>query len=73
LSEEENAAVARRLSGRSIDRLARGVAESPWGRRRREVAAYRVRKAPRDAARLTGDQEARRRAQELIRADAAAR
>jgi S-DNA-T family DNA segregation ATPase FtsK/SpoIIIE len=52
LSEADNAAVARRLSRQRIDQLARGVAESPWARRLREVTAYRVRKAPRDAVRL---------------------
>jgi S-DNA-T family DNA segregation ATPase FtsK/SpoIIIE len=113
LLEEENAAVTRPLPGLGIDWplarvvvLAREVAQSPWCTRLRAVAAYRVRKAPRDAARLCwfflrgharwiakgwtwathgdlradaraarliGDREARRAAQELIRADAAAR
>jgi DNA segregation ATPase FtsK/SpoIIIE, S-DNA-T family len=106
LSEEDNAAVARRLSGRGIDLLARELIPSPWCRQLRVVAAYRVRQAPRDAvrlcwfflrgharwiakgwtwathadlradvraARLAGDREARRAAQELIRADARAR
>ncbi|MGH3754270.1 MAG: hypothetical protein ACRDRP_16555 [Pseudonocardiaceae bacterium] len=113
LSEQENAAVARRLLGRGsqwplarVVGLAHAAARSPWSRQLRAVAAYRLRKAPRDtarlcwfflrgngrwvakgwtwathgdlradarAARLIGDSETRRGAQERIRADAAAR
>jgi S-DNA-T family DNA segregation ATPase FtsK/SpoIIIE len=113
LSGQDNAAVARRLSSRGTDRplarvvaLVHRVARSPWGAQLRALAAYRMRKAPRDAARLCwfalrghgrwiakgwtwathgdlradaraarliGDREIRRAAQELIRADAAAR
>jgi DNA segregation ATPase FtsK/SpoIIIE, S-DNA-T family len=102
LSEEESAALLARR-GRSRPRA---VADSPWTARLTAVAAYRVRAAPRDAARLCwfflrgharwiakgwiwathgdlradaraarliGDRDARRAAQELIRADAAAR
>lgn len=97
LSEAENAEVAAFLSGRGL---------SPRTAQFTTVTAYRVRKAPRDAARLCwfflrghgrwiakgwtwvthgdlradaraarliGDREARRAAQELIRADAQAR
>ncbi len=97
LSEAENAEVAAFLSGRDL---------SPRTAQFTAVAAYRVRQAPRDAARLCwfalrghtrwiakgwtwathgdlradaraarliGDREARRAAQELIRADAQAR
>jgi DNA segregation ATPase FtsK/SpoIIIE, S-DNA-T family len=111
LSEEENAEVTARLSGRDrlpaqVVMLARAVARSPQSARLKAMAAYRLRQAPRDAvrlcwfflrgharwiakawcwathadlradaraARLAGDREARREAQELIRADAAAR
>jgi DNA segregation ATPase FtsK/SpoIIIE, S-DNA-T family len=101
-SEEESAALLARR-GRSRPRA---VADSPWTARLTAVATYRVRAAPRDAARLCwfflrgharwiakgwiwathgdlrsdaraarliGDRDARRAAQELIRADAAAR
>ena len=113
LSEEENAAVAGRLLGRGVDRLAprvvvlvRAVGQHPRTVQVTAVAGYRLRKAPRDvtrlcwfalrghgrwitkawtytthgdlradarAARLAGDQEARRSAQETIRADSRAR
>jgi S-DNA-T family DNA segregation ATPase FtsK/SpoIIIE len=113
LSDEENAAVAGRCLGRGVDRLAprvgvlvRAVAASPRTAQLTAVAGYRLRKAPRDiarlcwfalrghgrwitkawtytthgdlradarAARLAGDQEARRTAQETIRADSRAR
>jgi DNA segregation ATPase FtsK/SpoIIIE, S-DNA-T family len=102
LSEKDSTAL---LSGRGRW-SARGVVDALWTARLRAVAAYRVRTAPRDAARLCwfvlrgharwiakgwawathgdlradaraarliGDRETRRRAQELIRADAAAR
>jgi len=101
LSEEENTVLFGR--GRFS---AQGVVDSPWIAQLTAVVAYRVRKAPRDAARLcwfflrgharwitkgwawatyadlradaraarlAGDREARRTAQERIRADAAAR
>ncbi|MGH3830944.1 MAG: hypothetical protein ACRDRS_10930, partial [Pseudonocardiaceae bacterium] len=104
LSEEENVAVAALLSKR--DRSHPRMADSPWSAHLAAVAAYRVRTAPWDAARLCwfalrgharwvakgwrwathgdlradaraarliGDTEARRAAQELIRADATAR
>jgi S-DNA-T family DNA segregation ATPase FtsK/SpoIIIE len=113
LSDEDNAAVATRFLARRVDRLpprvavlARGVGQHPRTAQVKAVAAYRVRKAPRDvtrlcwfalrghgrwitkawtytthgdlradarAARLAGDQEARRTAQETIRADSRAR
>jgi len=113
LSDEDNAAVERRFSGRGLDRLpprvvvlVRGVAHSSQVAQLRAAVGYRVRQAPRDlvrlswfflrghgrrvtkgwtwathadlradarAARLTGDREARRAAQETIRADARAR
>ena len=113
LSDEENEAVARRCLGRGTEGLAprvvvlvRVVAASPRTAQVKAVAAYRVRKAPRDvtrlcwfalrghgrwitkawtytthgdlradarAARLAGDQEARRTAQETIRTDSRAR
>jgi S-DNA-T family DNA segregation ATPase FtsK/SpoIIIE len=113
LSDEENAAVARRLLGRGVDRLrprvvvlARAVGQHPRIAQVKAVTGYRARKAPRDltrlcwfalrghgrwitkawtytthgdlradarAARLAGDQEARRTAQETIRADSRAR
>jgi len=113
LSDEENAAVASRFLGRGLDRLpprvvvlVRGVGRHPRTAQVKAVAAYRVRKAPRDvtrlcwfalrghgrwitkawtytthgdlradarAARLAGNQEARRTAQETIRADSRAR
>jgi DNA segregation ATPase FtsK/SpoIIIE, S-DNA-T family len=111
LSEEENAAVAARLSGQGrlpaqMAVLARALADSPRTAQLWALVAYRVRQAPRDAARLCwfflrgharwitkgwtwtthgdlradaraarliGDRETRRTAQELIRADAAAR
>jgi len=105
LSEEENVEVATLLSRRGRSQPQR-VADSPRTAQLRAVVAYRVRKAPRDAARLCwfalrgharwiakgwrwtthgdlradaraarliGDRDARRAAQELIRADAAAR
>ena len=59
LSDEENAAVAGRLSGRGLDRVAprvvvlvRVVAHSPRAAQLTAVAGYRVRKAPRDVTRL---------------------
>jgi S-DNA-T family DNA segregation ATPase FtsK/SpoIIIE len=111
MSDEENAAVAGRLLGLNplsprMVVLVRGVAASPRTAQLTAVAAYRLRKAPRDltrlcwfalrghgrwiakawtytthgdlradarAARLAGDQEARRMAQETIRADGRAR
>ena len=111
LSEQENAAVAAHLSGRGrlptrVAVLARALADSPRTAQLWALVTYRVRQAPRDAARLCwfflrgharwitkgwiwathgdlrtdaraarliGDREARRRAQEMIRADAAAR
>ena len=114
LSDEENAAVARRLLGAGyrigcaprVVVLVRGVGQHPRTAQVKAVAGYRVRKAPRDvtrlcwfalrghgrwitkawtytthgdlradarAARLAGDQEARRTAQETIRADSRAR
>lgn len=108
LSEQDNAAVAW-LSGQGRLRvmlLARAVADSPRSAQFTAVIGYRLRKAPRDAARLCwfflrgharwiakgwtwvthgdlradaraarliGDRETRRAAQELIRADAAVR
>lgn len=105
LSDQENGAVAALLSRRDRSQP-RVVVDSPWTARLGAVVAYRVRVAPRDAARLCwfalrgharwiakgwrwathgdlradaraarliGDREARRAAQELIRADAAAR
>jgi DNA segregation ATPase FtsK/SpoIIIE, S-DNA-T family len=105
LSDQESAALTDLLSRRG--RWAAGeVAGALWTARLRAVVAYRVRTAPRDAARLCwfalrgharwiakgwtwathgdlradaraarliGDRDARRAAQELIRADAAAR
>lgn len=113
LPEETNIALAGRMVGRSLDRLpprvvvlVRVVANSPRTAQVKAVAAYRMRKAPRDlarlcwfflrghgrwiakgwtwashgdlradarAARLAGDSETRRAAQETIRADARAR
>jgi S-DNA-T family DNA segregation ATPase FtsK/SpoIIIE len=109
LSDEDNAAVARRQLGRLGPRvgvLARGVAHCAQVAQLRAAVGYRVRQAPRDlvrlgwfflrghgrwiakgwtwathadlrsdvrAARLVGDREARRAAQETIRADARAR
>jgi DNA segregation ATPase FtsK/SpoIIIE, S-DNA-T family len=113
LSDEENAAVAGRLSSRGLDRLSprvvllvRVVAQSPRAAQLTAATGYRVRKAPRDVARLgwfalrghgrwiakawtwatygdlradvrtarlAGDSQARRAAQETIRADARAR
>jgi DNA segregation ATPase FtsK/SpoIIIE, S-DNA-T family len=103
LSEEENAAIAARRSGRDLIRVA---AESPQAAQLKAVLAYRARQVHRDlarlcwftvrgharwivkawtwathgdlradarAARLAGDRDARRVAQELIRADARAR
>src|SRR6476646_8935667 len=59
LSDEENDAVARRFSGRGMDRLpprvavlARGVGQHPRTIQVKAIAAYRVRKAPRDVTRL---------------------
>ncbi|HWR47946.1 MAG TPA: AAA family ATPase [Pseudonocardiaceae bacterium] len=105
LSEQENATLAALLSRRGRSQL-RAVADSRWTAQFTAVAAYRLRVAPWDAARLCwfalrgharwiakgwtwathgdlradaraarliGDREARRAAQELIRADAAAR
>ncbi|MGH3718246.1 MAG: hypothetical protein ACRDRI_05260 [Pseudonocardiaceae bacterium] len=105
LSDRENAAVSALLSGRGRSQP-QGVVHSLWTAQLRAVVAYRVRKAPRDAARLCwfalrghgrwiakgwrwathgdlradartarliGDRETRRAAQESIRADAAAR
>jgi S-DNA-T family DNA segregation ATPase FtsK/SpoIIIE len=111
--DEENIAIVGRLSGQAVDRLpsrvvalVQEVAESPRTAQLKAAAGYRVRKAPRDAARLcwfalrghgrwiakawvwathgdlradaraarlAGDREARRAAQEMIRADARAR
>ncbi|MDQ3763358.1 MAG: hypothetical protein M3460_17540 [Actinomycetota bacterium] len=109
--QEDNAAVATRLSSQDrlpaqVVLLARAVARSPQTARLNAMVAYRLRQAPRDAARLcwfflrgharwiakawcwathgdlradaraarlAGDREARREAQELIRADAAVR
>jgi S-DNA-T family DNA segregation ATPase FtsK/SpoIIIE len=98
--------VLRRVAGDCTGYVVRRVQESEWVTRLRSVAVYRVRKAPRDlarlvwfllrghgrwiakgwtwathgdlrtdvrAARLTGDAQARRQAQEAIRADAKAR
>jgi DNA segregation ATPase FtsK/SpoIIIE, S-DNA-T family len=113
LSDEDNTAAASHLSNRGLDRLpvrvvllVQVVAQSPRTAQLKAVAAYRVRKAPRDvvrlcwfalrgharwinkawtwvthgdlradarAARLAGDREGRRAAQETIRADAHAR
>jgi len=103
LSEEENAAITARRSGRDLIRVATA---SPQAARVKAVLAYRARQAHRDlarlcwftlrgharwivkawtwathgdlradarAARLVGDRDARRMAQELIRADARAR
>jgi S-DNA-T family DNA segregation ATPase FtsK/SpoIIIE len=59
LSDDENAAVAGRCLGRGVDRLAprvgvlvRAVAASPRTAQLTAVAGYRLRKAPRDIARL---------------------
>ncbi|MGH3754885.1 MAG: hypothetical protein ACRDRP_19745 [Pseudonocardiaceae bacterium] len=113
LSEQDNTAVAGHRPGRSVDWLparvavlARAVADSPRTAQFKAVMAYRLRKAPRDlarlywfflrgngrwivkgwtwathadlradarAARLAGDREVRRSAQEMLRADARAR
>jgi DNA segregation ATPase FtsK/SpoIIIE, S-DNA-T family len=96
----------RRVAGECTGYVVRRVRESEWVARLRSVAAYRMRKVPRDlarlvwfvlrghgrwiakgwtwathgdlrtdvrTARLTGDAQARRQAQEAIRADAKAR
>jgi hypothetical protein len=59
LSDADNEAVARRCLRRGVDGLAprmlvlvRGVAASPRAAQVKAVAAYRVRKAPRDVTRL---------------------
>src|SRR5947209_11026992 len=59
LSDEENAAVARRLWGRGVDRLrprvvvlVRAVVQHPRTAQVKAVAGYRVHKAPRDVTRL---------------------
>jgi hypothetical protein len=59
LSAEQTAVIGGRLSARAVDRLpsrvvvlARGVAESPRTAQLKAVVGYRVRKVPRDVARL---------------------
>jgi S-DNA-T family DNA segregation ATPase FtsK/SpoIIIE len=108
LTEQDNPAVVGQLAGllARVVMLARGVGTAPQVVQARAVVGYRLRKAPRDVARLgwfvlrghsrwiakgwtwvsyghlradaraawlAGDSETRRKAQELIRADARAR